>query len=167
VEALHDNHVLLSSATAQLTLVFAAVIASGIGALAYWSPKLFGGYATDSIGMLGVMAVMGGASLAGVADLGSALAGQPDISVEAVNNGTIETMNVVAFVGLIMIAGGALAAVASVLPALRSNELLPDDPWDGHTLEWAAPSPPPVGNFVEPIGRIRSAEPLLDEMEVL
>jgi len=166
-EALHDNHVLLSSATAQLTLVFAAVIASGIGALAYWSPKLFGGYATDSIGMLGVMAVMGGASLAGVADLGSALAGQPDISVEAVNNGTIETMNVVAFVGLIMIAGGALAAVASVLPALRSNELLPDDPWDGHTLEWAAPSPPPVGNFVEPIGRIRSAEPLLDEMEVL
>ena len=97
----------------------------------------------------------------------SAFAGQPDISLEAVNNSMIETMNVVALVGVAMMAGGALAVIGLVLPALRSSELLPDDPWDGQTLEWAAPSPPPVGNFVEPIGRIRSAEPLLDELEVL
>jgi len=164
-EALHDNHVLLSSATAQLTFIFAAVIASGIGALAYWAPKIFGGYTADPLGMLGAALLFGGAALAGAADLGSAFAGQPDISIEDLNNGTIETMNVLAFVGIIMIAGGALATVGFVLPALRSSELLPDDPWDGHTLEWAAPSPPPVGNFVEPIAKVRSAEPVLDEFE--
>ena len=166
-EALHDNHVLLSSSTAQLTLVFGAVIASAIGALAYWAPKIFGGFAADSVGIMGSMAIFGGAALAGLADMVSAFAGQPDISLEAVNNSMIETMNVVALVGVAMMAGGALAVIGLVLPALRSSELLPDDPWDGQTLEWAAPSPPPVGNFVEPIGRIRSAEPLLDELEVL
>ena len=166
-DALHVDHVLLSSATAQLTLVFAAVLAAGIGALAYWGPKLFGGYTADSIGILGAMALFGGAALAGVADLGSAFAGQPDVNT-GVSSGTIDTMNVLALVGVIMIAGGAFAMIGLILPAVRSSELLPDDPWDGQTLEWASPSPPPVGNFLEPIGKVRSAEPLLDEIgEVL
>lgn len=165
-DALHVEHVLLSSATAQLTLVFAAVIAAAIGALAYWAPKIFGGYTADPIGMLGATAVMAGGALAGLADLVSAFAGQPDVSVEDLSNGTIESMNVLALVGVIIMAAGALALVGLVLPAVRSSELLPDDPWDGQTLEWAAPSPPPVGNFVAPIGKVRSAEPLLDEMEV-
>ena len=166
-EALHDDHVLLSSATAQVTLVFGAVIASAIGALGYWSPKIFGGFAADSIGILGATALFAGAGLAGLADMVSALAGQPDISLEAVNNGTIETMNVLALVGVAIMAGGALAAIGLILPAIRSSELLPDDPWDGQTLEWTTPSPPPVGNFIEPIAKVRSAEPLLDELEVL
>ena len=114
---------------------------------------------------MGAMALTAGASLGGIADLGSAFAGQPDISLDAVDSGSIEAMNIVAFVGAILMAAGAVAIVGLLLPALRSSEVLPDDPWDGFTLEWATPSPPPVGNFVEPIGRIRSAEPLLDEME--
>jgi heme/copper-type cytochrome/quinol oxidase subunit 1 len=36
-----------------------------------------------------------------------------------------------------------------------------DDPWEGHTLEWAAPSPPPLGNFPE-APTVSSATPLLD-----
>ena len=166
-EALHDDHVLLSSATAQVTLVFGAVIASAIGALGYWSPKIFGGFTADSIGILGATALFAGAGLAGLADMVSALAGQPDISLEAVNNGTIETMNVLALVGVAIMAAGAVATIGLILPAIGSSELLPDDPWDGQTLEWATPSPPPVGNFIEPIPKIRSAEPLLDELEVL
>jgi cytochrome c oxidase subunit 1 len=35
------------------------------------------------------------------------------------------------------------------------------DPWAGHTLEWAAPSPPPIHNF-DALPEIRSATPLLD-----
>ena len=166
-EALHDDHVLLSSATAQVTLVFGAVVASGIGALGYWSPKIFGGFTADSIGILGATALFAGAGLAGLADMVSAFAGQPDISLEAVNNGTIETMNVLALVGVAIMAAGAVATIGLILPAIGSSELLPDDPWDGQTLEWATPSPPPVGNFIEPIPKIRSAEPLLDELEVL
>jgi cytochrome c oxidase subunit 1 len=37
-----------------------------------------------------------------------------------------------------------------------------DDPWLGHTLEWATSSPPPALNFERPLPPIRSYAPLLD-----
>ena len=37
-----------------------------------------------------------------------------------------------------------------------------DDPWLGHTLEWATTSPPPPLNFEHPLPPIRSYAPLLD-----
>lgn len=164
-DALHEDNVLLSSSTAVLTMVVAAAVASSIGALTYWSPKIFGGYAKDLLSILASMAILGGGLLVGVADMVSAFLGQPDISVAPVSEGAVDTMNLLAVMGLAMMALGALALIGAFTPAAMSDEKLPDDPWDGHTLEWASPSPPPVGNFVEPIEPIESAEPLLDEFE--
>ena len=48
-----------------------------------------------------------------------------------------------------------------VLAALRSKELPGDDPWSGHTLEWATSSPPPAGNFAS-LPEITSEAPLYD-----
>jgi heme/copper-type cytochrome/quinol oxidase subunit 1 len=39
-----------------------------------------------------------------------------------------------------------------------------DDPWDGHTLEWATTSPPPPNNFDE-VALVTSATPVLDDRE--
>ena len=39
-----------------------------------------------------------------------------------------------------------------------------DDPWQGHTLEWATSSPPPRYNFAA-LPAIRSYAPLLDLRE--
>ena len=36
-----------------------------------------------------------------------------------------------------------------------------DDPWSGHTLEWATSSPPPAGNFAS-LPEITSEAPLYD-----
>ena len=79
--------------------------------------------------------------------------------------GLTATTNLIAVIGAGLLAAAALGIILSVIPARRSKELLPDDPWDGHTLEWATSSPPPIGNFAEPVGTVRSAEPLLDELE--
>jgi len=40
-----------------------------------------------------------------------------------------------------------LLFVINIFSSLRSGEIAPDDPWDGATLEWSIPSPPPVYNF--------------------
>lgn len=165
MDALHEDNVLLSSATAQLSLVLASSMAAAVGALVYWSPKIFGGYAKEPLAMLAALAIVGGGLLAGVADLVSAFLGQPDISAAPLTESAIETMNLLAVIGLGLLAVGALALIGAVAPAASSTEQLPDDPWDGHTLEWLAASPPPVGNFVEPLAVIVSAEPLLDEFE--
>ena len=164
-DALHEDNILLSSATAQISFVLGAVIVSAIAALTYWSPKIFGGYAKEPLAMVGVMAVFSGGLMAGVFDMVSAFLGQPDISIAPVSESAVETMNLMVVVALALVAVGVLALIGAMVPAASSDEQLPDDPWDGHTLEWAAPSPPPVGNFVEPIDVVQSPEPLLDEFE--
>lgn len=164
--ALQSNGVLLSSSTGILVMVVAASMTAALGGLVYWAPKIFGGYAVDPLALLGAMTLLGGGMMAGVGNLIAAFDGQPD-DIRFVDNvdGLISTMNVMSTVGLALMAVGALAMIGSALSAGASKETISDDPWGGHTLEWAAPSPPPIGNFVEPIGVVRSPEPVLDEIE--
>ncbi len=165
LDALHDDNVLLSSATAHMNLVVAAAVVAAIAALVWWSPKVFGGYMPDGIAGAAIALVMIGGLAGGIADLVSAFLGQPDVSVsDAVEDG-VEAMNGVAVAGAGAVLLGALALAAAAARTLTSDETMPDDPWDGHTLEWAAPSPPPVGNFVEALDLVTSEAPLLDEFE--
>ncbi|MEJ0021843.1 MAG: cbb3-type cytochrome c oxidase subunit I [Candidatus Doudnabacteria bacterium] len=57
---------------------------------------------------------------------------------------------IVAGVGLIIIACGALFQVLQIIVSIKQRKQNIDktgDPWNGRTLEWAIPSPPPVYNF--------------------
>lgn len=156
---------MLASAGAVYILVLASAIAASIAALVWWSPKLFGGYAAQGAAIIGIMAILTGGFAVGIADFVTSFIGQRDLSISGEVEDGVEALNVLAMAGMGMLLLGAAAAIGSVVKAARSDETMPDDPYDGHTLEWATPSPPPPGNFVEPIGPIRSAEPLLDEFE--
>ncbi len=76
-----------------------------------------------------------------------------------------------AFLNRLETAGAGVIALAvavfllNVLVSLRRRELAGDDPWSGHTLEWATSSPPPPLNFERPLPPIRSYAPLLDLRE--
>ena len=156
---------MLSSAGAQYFLVIGAVVVSAIAALVWWAPKLFGGYATEGVASMAILAIFGGSFAVGMADFITSFIGQRDLSISSDVEDGVEDLNLLAMIGMGAIAMGGLAALVALINAIRSDEILPDDPFDGHTLEWASPSPPPVGNFVEPIGPIRSESPLLDEFE--
>jgi len=165
LDALHEDQILLSSTGSQYKFVLAAIVASAIGAIGWWSPNIFGGYAVEGLGLLAVLAALGFGVLGGLADLITAFLGQADISIASNVDDGVEALNVISSIGMLALAGAGLAVLGSAMGAFRSTETLPDDPWDGHTLEWAAPSPPPIGNFVEPVGVIESPEPLLDQLE--
>lgn len=164
-DALHVDNQFLTSNTAQLGLIVAASLAATLGGLSYWSPKIFGGYAGGAAAMGGVMALLAGGLMLGLSNLIAAFDGQLDITISNTAGDLAATMGIMSVVGSVLLVLGALSMVGTVAPALASSEILPDDPWEGHTLEWSAPSPPPVGNFVEPIEIVRSPEPLLDEFE--
>lgn len=67
---------------------------------------------------------------------------------------------VTAFVGFLIILVGLMTQVQQFIVSYRErnqNRDLTGDPWDGRTLEWATPSPPPFYNFAV-IPTITSAE---------
>ena len=75
--------------------------------------------------------------------------------------GTIEALNVVSTIGGVVLALAVLAFLALLVGAARSTTAPGDDPWGGHTLEWATSSPPPVGNFAS-LPAVTSEAPLYD-----
>src|SRR5206468_2369238 len=56
----------------------------------------------------------------------------------------------ISVVGVAILVVGAVVQVIQLLVSIRDREKLRDltgDPWDGRSLEWATPSPPPFFNF--------------------
>ena len=57
---------------------------------------------------------------------------------------------VVAAVGTVVILAGIVCQIMQLVVSIRAREQLRDvtgDPWNGRTLEWSTPSPPPAWNF--------------------
>lgn len=72
-------------------------------------------------------------------------------------------MNFVSTIGALLLAVGGIAWVISMIESFRKNEKAPDNPWGGHTLEWATTSPPPSYNFAVNWPTVfKSARPLYD-----
>src|ERR1700737_3029781 len=66
----------------------------------------------------------------------------------------------IAAVGAAIIAAGIILQIAQLAVSIRRRDALRDetgDPWNGRSLEWATPSPPPAFNFAV-LPNIQSAE---------
>jgi cytochrome c oxidase subunit 1 len=69
--------------------------------------------------------------------------------------------NLVSSLGSFAIALAIVIFFVNFFRSLRSGKPAPADPWDGATLEWTIPSPPPVYNFARtPV--VHSSRPLWD-----
>jgi len=57
--------------------------------------------------------------------------------------------NLVSTIGAYLIAVSVIVFLVNFFRSLSAGERASGDPWDGRTLEWAIPSPPPIYNFRE------------------
>jgi len=134
---------------------FPIAIIGGFAGITYWFPKMFGRLMDDRLGKLHFwitilafnaiflpLFVLGAAgehrriwSYAGFAQLAT-----PEF----------QTLRVVATVALIVMLIGQVVFVYNFVRSLVRGEPAGTNPWRANTLEWAAPSPPPHGNFAEP-----------------
>jgi cytochrome c oxidase subunit 1 len=73
-------------------------------------------------------------------------------------------LNSISTLGAFTIFLGVLAFLVNVMRSLRLGEPAGPDPWEGQTLDWATPSPPPRHNFAA-LPPVRSHTPLLDLRE--
>jgi len=144
-------------------VILAAVIAS-LGGLHWWATKIGRQPATDVLGGLAALVMLLGSVTVVVPDLISGIAGdgaelRPDWT------GGIEALNVIVLIGVVIVAGGVALALVSLLPLLRRGQDVDRDPWQGQTLEWLTPSPPPLANFDTELPLVVSPEPLVDASE--
>ena len=73
-----------------------------------------------------------------------------------------EWMNLLSTIGAFLLATSTLPFLWNAWRSWRHGDLAGDDPWGGHTLEWATTSPPPSTNFDGPLPPIRSNRPVWD-----
>jgi cytochrome c oxidase subunit 1 len=71
------------------------------------------------------------------------------------------TLNLVESAGAYLIALSLVVLAANVAISLARRRPAGDDPWEGHSLEWATTSPPPPRNFTA-LPPVRSPDPLYD-----
>ncbi|MGH9164964.1 MAG: cbb3-type cytochrome c oxidase subunit I, partial [Acidimicrobiales bacterium] len=73
-------------------------------------------------------------------------------------------LNRLSSVGAALLAVSTVPFVWNLWVSLRRGAPAGDDPWEGHTLEWATSSPPPEHNFAA-LPPIRSNRPVFDERQ--
>jgi heme/copper-type cytochrome/quinol oxidase subunit 1 len=152
-----------SWSTSVLGLLMLAAAAAAIGGIAYWAPKLLGSKLHEGGARLVALLVLVGALVGNVADLVAGLLGKPGSALlaPADNVDTIKTLSTIATIGDVVLVLAGLLFVLLLVQAVARPQAPGDDPWSGHTLEWATASPPPAGNFSS-IPAVTSEAPVYD-----
>ncbi len=154
--------------TAQSDYVLLGGLLGGLGALAYWGPKLWGRLLPSGPAMgLAVLGLLG-VVLAAFPNVILGFLDQPSDSVAFFANPVFEEpdagplLNTLTLVGFGVLALTVAGFGALALRGFTRGDPAGADPWDANTLEWTTTSPPPAGNFEGPLA-VTSPEPLLDE----
>ena len=133
-----------------------------IGGLLHWAPKLWGVIVDDKKALPLVGLALLGTVLSSLPNYIAGFANQPLDAADGFDySGPMGLWNVLVAAGHVLIALSVVAVALAIVLAVRSGATAPDDPWNGHTLEWAIPSPAPHNNFAS-LATVGSAEPVLD-----
>lgn len=142
----------------------------GIGTLGlfaglyYWGPKIWGATLPEGAGKLQFLVSFAGAALLVLPDIYTGAQKMPFGATEFDAESSWGALNAIAAIGGVLVVVGVALLLANVLLAAtdrRRSNPAGDDPWGGHTLEWATSSPPPQHNF-DALPAITSDAPLLD-----
>lgn len=119
----------------------------------YWYPKVTGRKMSDFLGKLhfwpsfvfinGIFMPMLFMGMAGV------LRRQFD-QTEQLHGAMVQGLTVMTSWSAWLLAIAQIPFIINFFWSIRRGEKVGDNPWDATTLEWAAPSPPPHGNFLTP-----------------
>jgi cytochrome c oxidase subunit 1 len=157
----HANNSYLVIAHFHYTL-FAGSVFGFFAGVYHWFPKLTGALLREGLGKIQLALMAVGTNLTFFPMFFLGQDGMPRRIARYPDHPGWATLNRIETAGAVIIALGVIVFLANVWISLRQREPAGDDPWLGHTLEWATSSPPPLLNFEAPLPPIRSYAPLLD-----
>lgn len=124
----------------------------------YWYPKASGRMLSESIGKVNFWLMFIGMNVTFFPMHFLGMDGMPRRQYTYDSSYGWDFWNLVATIGVFLLAAGIIAFVHNFFRSLRKGEIAGNDPWDARTLEWAIPSPPPEYNFKEiPVVHSRDA----------
>ena len=152
-----------SWSTGVTALLLLAGATAALGGIVYWAPKLLGARVHEGGARLVALLVLVGSGIGCIAQLAAGLLGEPGPAVLGAtdNLDAIKSLDTAVTVGDGILGLAGLLFVLLVLRAAFRSDDVGDDPWSGHTLEWATASPPAPGNFAS-VPAITSEAPLYD-----
>jgi len=127
----------------------------------YWFPKITGRLLSEGLGEASCGLMFLGTLVTFLIQHSLGLDGMPRRVYEYPNIGHLQLYNQISTVGAFILGAGVLLTVINVWRSLTRGVVAGPDPWQGNTLEWFVPSPPPENNF-DIIPRVRSLEPMKD-----
>lgn len=130
-------------------VIVPGVVFGAFAGLTFWFPKAFGFQLDEWWGKLAFWLSVVGFNLVFLPLYVAGLLGMPR-RLQHYDVPEWRPWVVAASLGMIVITAGVVAQVAQIVVSIRRRDQLRDstgDPWDGRSLEWATPSPPPAFNF--------------------
>ncbi|MCX8073369.1 MAG: cbb3-type cytochrome c oxidase subunit I [Candidatus Binatia bacterium] len=148
---LHDSYFVV--AHFHYTFFPIAVIA-GFAAITYWFPKMFGRHMNETLGKIHFWGTIIPFNFIFVPlfVLGAAGEHRRIYSYEHFSQlftPGLQNLRVIATVALVTMLLFQFVFLYNFVRSLIAGEKAEENPWKANTLEWAAPSPPPHGNFAE------------------
>jgi heme/copper-type cytochrome/quinol oxidase subunit 1 len=133
-----------------------------VGGIYYWFPKFFGRMMNESWGKWSFWVMFIGFNLGFFPMHLAGLLGMPRRIYTYAPNMGWNTINLITSIGSFIFAVGILIFLINFVISLKRGAIAGANPWDGPTLEWAVPSPPPVYNFAV-IPFVASRHPLWED----
>jgi cytochrome c oxidase subunit 1 len=115
----------------------------------YWWPKMFGRMLNEGLGKLHFWLMLIGFNLTFFPMHFVGLHGMPRRVYTYPEGLGFELMNQIETAGAFLLGVAFLVFLVNMFQTWRKPRNAPADPWNGATLEWAIPSPPPEFNFAE------------------
>lgn len=128
----------------------------------YWWPKMTGKLLNEKLGIIQFVTYYIGFHLTFFIQHFLGLMGMPRRVFTYLPNQGLDTGNFISSIGAFLMTISIIILVVNIVNTLIRGENASADPWDGRTLEWSIPSPPPYYNFVQ-LPRVRGLDPLFVE----
>jgi cytochrome c oxidase subunit I len=117
--------------------------------LYYWWPKMFGKMLNETLGKWNFWTFFIGFHLTFFPQHFLGLMGMPRRVFTYLAGQGLELGNFISTIGVFGMSIGTILFLVNIAVSAKSAKRAPADPWDGRTLEWAIPSPPPEYNFAQ------------------
>jgi cytochrome c oxidase subunit 1 len=129
-----------------------------IAGVYYWFPKMSGRMMNETLGKWNFWTFVIFFNLTFMPMHWTGLLGMPRRVATYGPELGVTTLNQVSTIGALGLGFSVMLFIINIFISLRGGEIAPDDPWDGATLEWSIPSPPPAYNFARiPVAHSRDA----------